>query len=202
MPFTDAQLTRIRHELGQNVLQVGADIYVGVHQILEVVIQNHIAAEITTTSGTSVTAATPGTPVAITLASATGFAAGERIHVDVDGRFEIVTVQSLAGAVATAQFMRPHSGTYPVSMDGPIPIAKSILNKIDAVKQELASVRGEGAVKQVDELRFFQAGQGGSSLFGELGGQLQFWRKELASALGIPNLWDRKGQSGGRLVAY
>ena len=53
----------------------------------------------------------------------------------------------------------------------------------------MATALGEGAVKRVDEVEFYDSG---SSLFGGLGANLQFWRDQLASALGLPNLWRSK----------
>lgn len=203
MPFSDSEVWRIRHELGQNLLEVGADVYIGVHQAIEVVIQSHIEAEVSTTSVTQVTAASPAVPATITLASATGFASGQRVVVDVDGRRETVTVQNLSGTSLTAMFTANHGDSggsaYPLSVEGPIPMVKDILARIASVKGELASTFGEGALKKVDEIEFYDTGQ---TLFGATGEALKFWRDELSSALGIPNLWRRRGHGGSSIAVY
>lgn len=196
MPFSTSEIKRIRHELGQNLLEVGADSYISIHQGLEVVVQTYVADEIATTSTSTITGAADPAPGQITLADATGFAAGDRIVVDVDSRREIVTTQALSGATLTALFTKDHGGGggYPVSVEGPIPIVKDILAKIAKVKEELASTFGEGALKKVDELEFYDTN---STLFGSTGDTLMFWRDELSSALGVANLWRRKPGAGG-----
>ncbi len=203
MPFTDAEVKRIKHELGQNTLNVGADAYIGVHQAVEVVVNSYIDAEVSTTSTTQVTASSPAVPATITLTSATGFSDGMRVMVDVDGRREWVTVQNLSGASLTALFTKNHGDSggsaYPVYAEGSIPIVKDILAKIATAKDELASTFGEGALKKVDEIEFYQTGQ---TLFGATGDALRYWRDELSVALGIPNLWHRRQSAGSSVSVY
>src|SRR5690554_1396495 len=61
-------------------------------------------------------------------------------------------------------------------------IVREILDSIASTKEEMSLTYGEGALKQVDEVHFYQTG---GTLFGNLGGQLAYWREELASALGV-----------------
>ena len=197
MSFTTSELQRIKAELGYNVLSVGADAYIQVSQLFEVVVNSYIDAEVSTTSSTAVTASGV-TQATITLASATGFNSGARIVVDVDSRREMVTIQSLSGADATALFSNSHTGTYPVALDGPIPIAKEALHRVETAKVELARTFGEGALRRVDEIEFYDTGK---SLFGSVGDSVMYWRDELASALGVPNLWRRR-RGGGSLSVY
>ena len=195
MPFSTSELTRIKHELGYNLLETGASAYVEITALFETVVQNFIAAEIVTTSSTSVSAASSPTPVALTLASATGFAAYQQVHVDVDGRTETATIQSLSGPVATLQLKLAHSGTYPVTVDGPIAIARECLRNIEAVKAEMRTSFGYGSLRKVDEIEFYQQANN-KSHFGSLGEQLGYWRSELSSALGVPSMWARRSGSG------
>ncbi len=197
MPFTQHEIWRIKAELGYNLLSTGADVWVGVHQIFETVINDNIEAEVSTTSSTSVSSASDPTPVTLTLASASGFATNDRVFVDVDSRQENATIQSLSGSDITVQLTKTHSGTYPVALEGPIPLAREALRRILDSKAELAKTFGEGALKKVDEIEFYNSG---SSLFGTTADAVNYWRKELASRLGVPNYWDLKRSAGSRVT--
>jgi hypothetical protein len=199
MPFTPAELWRIKAELGYNLLNVGADAYIGISQLLEQVVNNNIDSEVTTTATTSVTASTTPTPTTITVASATGLATGDRVFVDVDSRLENVTIQNLSGTSLTALFSKAHAGTYPVMLEGPITLAKEALQRIGEVKAEMGTTFGHGALKKVDEVEFYDSSR---THFGSLGDQLSYWRDELASRLGVPNLWRRRSGGSGRLSVY
>jgi hypothetical protein len=66
-----------------------------------------------------------------------------------------------------------------------------------------------GGLKRVDEIEFYGTGTGaassttGGQLFANLNAQLRYWRRELASALGVQNMWDLKsGSGGGRIALY
>ena len=86
MALLDAEIARIKAELGYNILTTGAVPYIGITQVFEQVIQSNVLAGATTTSSTSVSAATSATPSTLTLADATGFVAGARAVIDVDDR--------------------------------------------------------------------------------------------------------------------
>src|SRR5690348_14104294 len=115
MALLDAEIARIKAELGYNLLSQG-QIYIGTAAIFEQVIQVYLGAGATTTSSTAITG--DGTPKSLTLALATGFSSGARVVVDVDGRQETVTVQALSGTTLTALFTNTHSGSYPVTVEG------------------------------------------------------------------------------------
>lgn len=199
MALSTAEITRIRYELGYNVLAAGASGYVSVVEIFNQVVQTYCSAGATTTSATAVVAATTPTPVALTLASATGFAAGDRVWVDVDDRQETATVQSLAGAVATLLLSKAHSGTYPVTVDGGEGVVREILAKIKAVSDAQGDVGLTSAgLKQVDEIQFYGS-EKGSAVMVELNAQREHWRRELASALGVTYLREARRGSAGTL---
>jgi hypothetical protein len=199
MAFTTQELYRLRRETGYHLLTVASLPYIGYTPVFESVINECIDAEVSTTASLSVAAVTSPVPVSVTLASATGFAAGDRVVVDVDSRAEVVTIQALAATVATLQLQKAHSGTVPVVLEGPISIAKDILRKIDAVREKMATVYGEGSIKKVDEVEFY--GVGSRGMFGALGSQLMHWRDELASVLGLPNGWASRGGGGSVAVS-
>src|SRR5260221_10271484 len=98
MALLDSEIVRCRHELGYNVLSIQALPYIGITTIFDQVIQTYITSGAKTTSGSPVSAALVPTPQTIVLADGTGFHAGDRVINDVDGRQELVTAQSLAGA--------------------------------------------------------------------------------------------------------
>lgn len=200
MALLDSELARIKAELGFNLLGT-AQPYFDVASVFEGVIQVYLGAGATTTSATEVTAAASPTPVAVTLASGTGFTAGDRVVIDVDDRQEWATIQSLSGAIITVALRFAHSGTYPVTVEGGEAIAREILGKIRNVKTRMGETFGAGALKQVDEVHFYDSG---GSFFGGLGAELMTWRDELAAVLGSVdlNLWRRRAQGAQRLSVY
>lgn len=190
----------MKAELGYHLIGVDGEPYISWTSVFSQIIQPYLDSGTSTTSSTSVSAATSPTPVNLTLASATGFASGARVVIDVDERQEMATIQHLNGSVITVQLRNAHSGTYPVSIEGSgEAIVREILRKIRDVKAEMATARGEGAVKAVDEIEFFDSGM---SLFGALGNQLAFWREELAAALGVQSMWAVKRRGAQTLSVY
>jgi hypothetical protein len=201
MPLTDAEVARVKAELGYNLLTIGALPYIGHAQIFDNVIQPYLDGGAATTSSTAVTAATSPTPVALTLAAATGFAAGVRVVVDVDTRQEVVTAQSLAGSILTVQLSLAHSGTYPVIVEGGESIVRDILRKIDGVRTQLNNAASTAGIKQVDVIEF-HGSTSATSQYTTLKGALAFWRGELASVLGIPDLHALRSSAGQVLSLY
>lgn len=202
-----SEVRRLKYELGYNVLSVGAEPYIGVAAVFENVIQPYLTAGALTTSATAVTAATTPTPVALTLASAVGFAAYDVVVVDVDGRQERATVQDLAGAVVTLQLSKAHSGTYPVTVEGGESIVRGILQKlqfIDGMSSggEAGALGGSietSGIKKVDEIEFFGGAIAGVDRFKLISRAREYWRDELAAALGLERL--NGGRGGGSSVA-
>lgn len=195
MALLDSELTRIKAELGFNVLTVYSEPFINHTAIFEQVIQQNTSFGAITTSSTAVTAAWEPTPIALVLTSPTGFQAGQRVVIDVDGRQEIVTAQALSGSNLTVMLSKAHSGTYPVTVEGGESIIREILGYIRGTKEKMADSFGTGSLKSVDEISFYQAG--GQTSFGILGSQLNYWRAELASAIGMPS----RGRSGGATLS-
>ena len=105
-----SEIQRIRYELGYNVVQI-ANPYITTFALFESVIQQYVQGGATTTSSTAVTAATTPTPVALTLASATGVKRRRHLVVDVDDRQERAIISALSAAIATVSLSKAHSGT-------------------------------------------------------------------------------------------
>jgi hypothetical protein len=202
MALLQSELIRLKAELGFNVLSVGAEPYISIVALFDQVIGPYMTAGATTTSSTIVAAQDSPTPVTLTLASSTGFTEWNRVVVDVDGRQEIATARLVSGAAVTLDLKRAHTGTYPVTVEGGESIVREYLARIASVKDQMASTFGEGQLKKVDEIEFYQSGGGASTLFGNLGTQLSWWRDELASILGIRSGWQQKRAGGQRLAVY
>lgn len=199
MALLTSEIQRIKAELGFSLLTSAAAPWVNVSAYFEQVVASYLQAGASTTSSTTVTAADTPTPVAITLASATGFATGARVWVDVDDRMESATIQSLSGAVATLALSNAHSGTYKVEVDGGEAVVREVLANIKRTKSELAGTFGEGALKKVDEVEFYDTG---TVLFGSTAKALMYWRDELAQLLGTVNMFRQKRAAGSTIALY
>ncbi len=194
MSLTDAELYRLRYELGYNLLEVGALPYIGHTELFDNVIQPYLATGTNTTSSTAVTAATTATPATLTLASATGFTSLARVVVDVDDREEIVTVQAVSGNNLTALFKLAHSGTYPVILEGGESIVRQILRRIRALHTQIDAAVTTAGLKRVDVIEWHAGSSTSQSAI--LNRSLMRQRDELASALGVRNVWrERQGAS-------
>lgn len=197
MALTDAEVWQCKYELGFNLLTAGAEPYIGVTALFDQVISPFLTAATETTSSTSVTAATSPTPVTLTLASASGFAAGEVVVVDVDSRQERATIQSLTGSDITVQLTLAHSGTYPVLLEGPESIVRTLLLRLrNAGSAQVSSGTTSAGIKQVDEIQFFEGGERYRMLHAE---RMRL-RDELSAVLGAPNMWRHRAAVGSSFV--
>jgi hypothetical protein len=202
MALLDSELARIRYELGFPVLATGAEPYVGITALFDQVVKPYLLAGASTTSTTSVSAATSATPAALTLASASGVAAGARVVIDVDDRQEVVTVQSVSGSAITVLLTKAHSGTYPVTVEGGESIVREILGRLRAVGGQIEAAMTRAGVKRVDEIELFGESGSKTTLSG-LQDQQRHWRAELERVLfGDKGLGGRAGGGGGSFSLY
>lgn len=203
MSLLTSEVRRIKHELGYNVIGSGAEPYISIAAVFEQVIQVYLTSGATTTCSTVVAAATTATPVTMTLTSATGFAAGDRVWIDVDDRQECATVQSIAAPAITVLLSKAHTGTYPVTVESGETIIRELLSKIRAVDTAQVDVGiAAGGIKKADEVEFFGKGEGGGAATA-LAAQREYWRRELASALGVVYLREyRRGSAGSGCELY
>lgn len=186
MALLDSEIARIKWHLGYNLLSVGATPYIGVAAVFEQVIQVYLEGTASTTSATSVTAASTPTPVTLTLASATGFNPSDKVVIDVDSRQERVTVQSVSGSTISVILTKAHSGTYPVSVEGPDTIVRDILQRCDDAWAAYSTALSSAGLKQLGqgEIEWFEE-KGSAGRLGALKATLARWRGELGSVLGI-----------------
>ena len=199
MALSDAEVARIKYELGYNVLAAGAEPYIGgVVAVFNQVIQTYMTSGVATTSSTLVAATTSPTPVTLTLSSATGFTAVNRVTIDVDARMETPTVQSVTGITITVLLSLAHSGTYPVEVDGGEIMVREHLSHIANAAAQIDKFAKSAGVSRVDEIEFFgRTGVGTRSRLDELKALREYHRDELASCLGVERLNRLRGGSGG-----
>ena len=213
MALTDSEVMRIRYELGYPNLSTSAEPYIGIAAFFSQVMQPYLLTGAITTSSTALTATTTPTPQALVLTSATGFAVGNVVVVDVDQRQERATVASIVGLTATVQLSKDHSGTYPVTVEGAESIIRDILNELRVLTTgmngqpgTISSVRSRVGLKKVDDVEFFG---GGSTLASQGRDPLtalfelrEYWRDELANAIGIDRMNDKRNSGGSDISVY
>lgn len=215
MALTTAELARIKYELGIPNYANAASPYVGgILALFEQVIQPYLQGGAQTTSSTPVTAASTPTLQTLTLASATGFAAGDIVIVDVDARQERATISALSGASATVQLTLDHSGTYPVVVEGSESIVRDILRELRLIssgmngsKSALAQMQSRLGIKEIyQDVSFFGGGNTLASQGVDPLTQLlklrEHWRDELSFVLNVPRLNSSQSSGGSSVSVY
>lgn len=206
MALTDAEIQRVRYELGYPNLNNAAEPYIGIAAVFTQVIQPYTLSGASTTSSTPVAAASTPTPQTLSLASATGFAAGGVVLVDVDSRQERATVQSISGSSITLQLSLAHSGTYPVVLEGGESIIRDILRELRFVADAIINLKDRVGLKKADEIEFFGGGQTlasqGIDPMTHTLNLREYWRDELARCLGIPRLNSKNSAGGSEIEVY
>jgi len=200
MALLDSEISRIKWHLGFTVVGIGAEPRIDYVALFDQVIQPYVGTNATTTSSTPVAAATTPVPVTLTLASATNFHASDKVVVDVDSRQERVTVQSVSGSTISVILTKAHSGTYPVSVEGPDTIVRDILQRCDDAWTAYANALTSAGLQSLgqNEIVWFQE-KGSSGRLGALRSTLSRWRGELGSVLGIS---PRNSGHGGSYELY
>lgn len=206
MALSDSDVIRLKYHLGYNVLGIGAEPYIGIVAIFNQVVQKYMTSGASTTSSTSVVAASTPTQATVTLAAPTGFTPGDRVVVDVDSREEVARIQSVAGSNIQLLLSLAHSGTYPITVEGGETIVRDLLRKCDSLDGFNGALEGAtdtAGIKKVDEIEFYgnDTSKGQKDQTAALRDQLAFWRDELASALGVQNL-RRRRRGGSFFEAY
>lgn len=205
MGLSNAEIVRLRAELGYNAIQV-ANPYLTAYALFETIIQTYVEDGGETTSSTGVLA-TGGDPAVatLTLVSITGFTAGDRCIVDVDSLEEKATIRSLSGSTISVLLALGHAGTYRVAVDGGVAMVREKLRYIRDLSQQIQDLAPAGGVKKADEVEFFSPVEM-SRVLGPAGAaweQREWEREELANFIGVVYLRGlRKGQAGSSLVVY
>jgi hypothetical protein len=194
--LTAGELDRVRAELGYNVLDVGAEPYIGVQAYFSQVLKPYLREGLETSTSTTVEENAAGSLVILSLADVTGVTLRSRIIVDVDDFLESATVRAISGSTITVLLKKAHTGTYPVTVDAGLQIVRECLAALFKVQQLIDELEGEGALKKVDEIEFYDAS--GRTRLQLLEEQQRHWRRRLSSAVGFP--MNASGNSGGSVA--
>lgn len=200
MALLPSEVARLKFELGFGLLTNNAAAYARTTALFEQGLLPYLSGGAVTSSSTAVVAASAPTPAALTLASATGFAAGDRVIVDVDARQEAATIQSIAGSAITVLLSLAHAGTYPVTVEGPESMLRGVLGKLREMGESIAGSSTSAGLRSVGRGAVEWYGDGSSTVLRSLQSLQMHHRDELASMLGIANMW-RERQSSGRAVS-
>ena len=178
------EMARIKAEIFDNVLSIGAVPWIDVRAIYDVIQANVSSSSVApTTSATAVSAAGPTT---LTLASVTGLSSGSRVVLDVDTSREVVTVRAVSGSTVSVVCAKTHSGTYPVEVESALTIVRGILADLEAIDQQERTAIPQAGVKRVDEIEFFGRAEG--SVRDMLTAHRNSLRARLASATGLTGI--------------
>lgn len=182
--LTTDEMARIRAELFDNVLGVGAVPWIDVRSIYDV-IRDNVSSSSTAATTSSTTVSTAGATT-LTLASVTGLASGTRVVLDVDASREVVTVRAVSGSTVSVICAKTHSGTYPVEIESALTIVRGLLADLEALDQQERLMVPQAGVKIVDEIEFFGAAEGGVQQ--SLTARRNALRQRLASATGLTGI--------------
>lgn len=182
--LTTDEMARVRAELFDNVLGVGAVPWIDVRSIYDV-IRDNVSSSSTAATTSSTTVSTAGATT-LTLASVTGLASGTRVVLDVDASREVVTVRAVSGSTVSVICAKTHSGTYPVEIESALTIVRGLLADLEALDQQERLMVPQAGVKIVDEIEFFGAAEGGVQQ--SLTARRNALRQRLASATGLTGI--------------
>lgn len=194
--LTDAELSFIKTELLDNVLDIGALPYFDIRYVYDVVRENVVSSDTPPTS--SATAVTAAGPVTLTLADVTGLAVGSRVVLDVDSARETVTVRNVSGITISVICSQTHAGTYPVEIESALTLVRAKMADLTALRERtLRKAVSSAGIKQVDEIQFF-GGSGELTRTEAIRDELDRLRDELASMLGLSRiLREARARQGG-----
>lgn len=199
MALTDDELQRVRAELDDNVLAIGALPYVG-HRHIYDVIQDYVAASAVAATSSSTTVATTG-PATLTLGTTTGLLVGTKVQLDADDVRETVTVRAIAGATISVVCRKLHSGTYPVEVESAQTLIRGALSDLVVLQDLINEAAASAGIKKVDEVEFFGDGTARSVLDERRRAQ-HARRLDLARLCGLGSLLAINSRHGGSVEVY
>jgi len=189
--LTLIEMQRIKYELGDAVLNVGAQPWIGIRSVWNVIKDNVLGSDTAPTSTSTTISAAAATT--ITVVSAVDLVAGTRVQIDVDGQRETCTIRNVAGSVLSLVARKVHSGTYPVEIESSLTIVRGLIADLTALEQvnTLGTFDALG-LRRVDEVEWAEKG---ASYWVEYGKGLL--RRKLASACGVGWIYSSsRGSSG------
>ncbi len=208
MGLSNAEVVRLRAELGYNAVQV-ANPYLTAFALFETVIATYVEDSGSTTSSTVVTA-TGGAPAVVTLTlgaipsdnNGHSLQAGDRVWIDVDSLLEKATVRNLSGLTIDVMLALGHSGIYPVAVDGGVAMVREKLAYIRTLTDQIQSRAKAAGVKMADSDVEFHSPREMDRFLGPAGAlweQREWERRELADFIGVVYLRGVR-ESGGSAV--
>lgn len=149
--LTDDEMSRIRAELADNILNANASLYVDVRSLYSVIRDNVLSSTIAATSS-STTVSVAG-PTSITVTTVAGLVVGTMIQLDADSQRESVRIRAISGSVLSVICKKTHSGTYPVENESALTLVRAVMSDLAALEQGAAldSLDSLG-LQQVDEV--------------------------------------------------
>jgi hypothetical protein len=203
MALTDDEMQRVRRELDENVLDIGAEPYVWHKRIFDV-IKSNVSASATaaTSTSTAITNAliAAGTTT-ITVVSASGLSVGTKVQLDVDGSRETCTIKSLSGLVIGLNPRKTHAGTYPVEIESALTMLRGLLWDLSFVQDQINVARASGGIKRADEVEFFGPNDGGGRV-AQLREEQRRLRNDLAGMLNMREMAKAARGGGGDVEVY
>lgn len=220
MAFDFGFIQKLKGQLGFNAVNVGAEAYVlnGYAAMFDAAIAPYMVDQ-GSSSTTVVPASSTGSAVAVAVTVAANpivsgaqvaniygnvFTQGAKVVVDVGPQQETnVVIMGISGLVLTLLLANAHGqyGSYPVLLQGGEYLARQIMARIDVIEGQLTGIAPITAgVTRADDVQLassMMGRKGQLDKFQSLNAQRDLARKELASLLGVPNLWEMRGKFGG-----
>ena len=194
-PLTDDEIARIKTELWDHVLSIGAEPYIGFHPVFNTV-RDYVLSSATPATSSSTAVTTAPVQTTLVVVDATGYTVGCKIVVDCDDSREVCSVRSLATNVVGVSLRKNHAGTYPVEIESPRTIVRGILFDLSKLETTIADALDTSGVKRADEVEFFGPNDGGNTVTQLLASQYKL-RLELARRVGLGAYAARNRSSDG-----
>lgn len=199
-----SELEQLKFECGYNLLTLSALPYAfdDVTQIFEQVVQPYLQGGALTYSSTPVCSNGCASSVSLALLSATGINVGDRLVVDQDMAQEYAHVTGIAGNAVTCLLSGSHQGTYPVATVGGESIVRGLLRQCIQIATQIGNAYVFAGLSGADEVKYYASRPDQKSAIDELKGLQKYWRSELCSSLGLPNLREERRGAGQNLESY
>jgi hypothetical protein len=181
--LTAAETENLRYHLGFGNVSIGGYPYTpdGYFELFTNVIAQYLTSGATTTSSTVVSAAGI---VEITPASMAGISTYVRLVIDVAPDEETVVVRAATATTFSATFTKAHAAPFAIEVESGVTRLRTLLTAADRALADAFSgdTAATAGVKKVDEIEFFQALKGGTTLLSMAGKLEQYRRIVLAIA--------------------
>lgn len=200
--LTDDELQRVRRELADNVLDIGAVPYVGHRAIYDVIRDNCSSSSVAPTASSTAVAAAGAT--VLTLGTTAGLAVGDKVQLDADDARETVSVRAITGTTGgtiSVVCRKPHAGTYPVEQESALTLVRGTLADLAVIQDEINAARAAAGLKRADEVEWFGAA-GERTALEELRRAQHALRRDLARLVGLGALLDINARRGDGVEVY